>query len=520
MMYFFKEIHLSDITSRQAAIVIIAICQVIFGIITLLCNETIFNNLLYSQLVVKEGTRTFQAWEHSPVPTYTSFYFFSMLNAEDYVKNNVKPIIEEKGPYVFREEQQKVNLVWHEDSTISYNRRKFWYFEPEKSVGPLSDSVVTLNLPMVTAVNYARNNFMMEFGLSDMLATVEAQLFLNRTVGELLFDGYDDPILEIGASFDDEEGAMPVDKFAYFYKRNGTSWADGTTRMHTGEADIERFGDIITWNGKNTTQAYKGECSKIEGSADGLLTPGKLLHGDHFEIWAADVCRKLRFEKLGHTYRHGISVQKFSLSDLTFDNGTKCKENLCYDNNLPSGLQNVSNCKMNAPAFLSRPHFDKADRFYAKQFQIGVHPETEKHDSYFLIEPHTSIPLEVNLALQLNVKVEKSEGMEYIFQNLSTIYYPVLWFKASVELPGGVAGALKLLLNIPSIMVGASIVGVIMGLVGIGLVYRNVTRGESNLDKDSIDMNDNSRVMPFINYLNNIIRFKKINEKSINEDSQ
>ena len=40
-------------------------------------------------------------------------------------------------------------------------------------------------------------------------------------------------------------------------------------------------------------------------------------------------------------------------------------------------------------------------------------------------------------------------------------------------------------------MVGASIVGVIMGLVGIGLVYRNVTRGESNLDKDSIDMNDN-----------------------------
>ena len=43
-------------------------------------------------------------------------------------------------------------------------------------------------------------------------------MFLNRTVGELLFDGYDDPILEIGASFDDEEGAMPVDKFAYFYK--------------------------------------------------------------------------------------------------------------------------------------------------------------------------------------------------------------------------------------------------------------------------------------------------------------
>ena len=71
------------------------------------------------------------------------------------------------------------------------------------------------------------------------------------------------------------------------------------------------------------------------------------------------------------------------------------QDNKCYDNNLPTGVQNVSNCKMKAPAFLSRPHFDKADSYYARQFQIGVHPETEKHDSYFLIEPHTSVPLEV-----------------------------------------------------------------------------------------------------------------------------
>lgn len=118
----------------------------------------------------------------------------------------------------FREEQQKVNLVWHDDGTISYNRRKVWYFEPSMSVGPLTDSVVSLNLPMVTAVNYARRSFMMEFGLSDMLATIEAKLFLNRTVGELLFDGYDDPILEIGASFDDEERTLPIDKFGWFYK--------------------------------------------------------------------------------------------------------------------------------------------------------------------------------------------------------------------------------------------------------------------------------------------------------------
>ena len=72
------------------------------------------------------------------------------------------------------------------------------------------------------------------------------------------------------------------------------------------------------------------------------------------------------------------------------------KDNECYQNNLPTGVQNVSQCKMKAPAFLSRPHFEKADGYYAKQFQIGIHPETSQRDSYFLIEPHTSIPLEVS----------------------------------------------------------------------------------------------------------------------------
>ena len=56
---------------------------------------------------------------------------------------------------------------------------------------------------------------------------------------------------------------------------------------------------------------------------------------------------------------------------------------------------------MKAPAYLSRPHFDKADSYYARQFQVGIHPETEKHESYFLIEPHTSVPLEVtNLTIR------------------------------------------------------------------------------------------------------------------------
>ena len=60
-----------------------------------------------------------------------------------------------------RQEERKVNLVWHEDASISYNRQKRWYFEPDMSTGSLQDTVNTLNVPMVTAVDYARDDFIM-----------------------------------------------------------------------------------------------------------------------------------------------------------------------------------------------------------------------------------------------------------------------------------------------------------------------------------------------------------------------
>ena len=118
------------------------------------------------------------------------------------------------------------------------------------------------------------------------------------------------------------------------------------------------------------------------------------------------------------------------------------------------------------------------------------------------------------MALQLNVKIEKSEGMDYIFGNLSTIYYPVLWFDASVELPRGMVGAIHLLLNIPSIMVGASIIGVIMGLIGIVLVYRTITQGKSELHKPCVDQqnNKNNKVVEKLNYIRNIISFENKNK--------
>ena len=51
-----------------------------------------------------------------------------------------------------------------------------------------------------------------------------------------------------------------------YFQRNGTTWADGRLEMHTGEGDMGRLGRIETWQGRDRTDAFKGECGKVRGA--------------------------------------------------------------------------------------------------------------------------------------------------------------------------------------------------------------------------------------------------------------
>ena len=123
------------------------------------------------------------------------------------------------------------------------------------------------------------------------------------------------------------------------FQRNGTSWADGSLEMFTGEEDIARLGEVASWQGSDTTAAYDGECGRVRGSADGLFPPGAAHVSDTLQLFSTDLCRPLTLAKAGSGSLHGVSVAKYELSKENFANGTVCPSNSCYHNNLPSGVQ-------------------------------------------------------------------------------------------------------------------------------------------------------------------------------------
>ena len=109
--------------------------------------------------------------------------------------------------------------------------------------------------------------------------------------------------------------------------------------MFTGEDDIEKLGEIVSWNHENKTDAFTGECGKVRGSADGLFPPGIASITDTLSIYSTDLCRPIHFSKAGEHSMHGIPVTTFELDSSNFANTTVCPDNECYQNNIPNGVQ-------------------------------------------------------------------------------------------------------------------------------------------------------------------------------------
>ena len=128
--------------------------------------------------------------------------------------------------------------------------------------------------------------------------------------------------------------------------------------MQTGEGDIGSLGRIETWQSRDHTDAFEGECGKVrteehdvhskkdtnscvqvKGSADGLFPPGISHFSNSIQFYSTDLCRPLTFTKSGQESLHGISVTTFDLAANNFANTSVCPDNKCYNNNIPSGVQ-------------------------------------------------------------------------------------------------------------------------------------------------------------------------------------
>ncbi|KAG0419214.1 hypothetical protein HPB47_004270, partial [Ixodes persulcatus] len=339
-------------------------------------------------LILEPGNEVYAHWQEVPIPIYIKYYFFNVTNPNEVLEQTEKPRLEELGPYTFRETREKVNITWHPNGTVSYRQIKKYYLQSDMTRGSLDDQVVTLNMPMVSAAHTVRfDTEEFEFykeAVSEIFEAKESTFFVRRTMRELLFDGYDEPILTSAQSLGIE---VPSTKFGWLLDKNGTD--DGEYTIFTGSKGMHNYGEMDKYNGLSEMNAFHGYCNMINGTVGDMWPPLALENWDNVTLFIRDFCRSIRLSYLGDVETRGVKLRRYWGEGRLFDYAEKDNQCFCTGTCFPSGVLNISACQQGAPVAVSFPHFLYGDPSYQQAVE-GIAPDPKRHQMYLDIEPLAS----------------------------------------------------------------------------------------------------------------------------------
>uniref|UniRef100_A0A452TQF1 Scavenger receptor class B member 2 n=1 Tax=Ursus maritimus TaxID=29073 RepID=A0A452TQF1_URSMA len=378
--------------------------------------------VLVENIVLRNGSETFDSWRKPPLPVYAQFYFFNVTNPEEILRGEI-PRLEEVGPYTYRELRNKADIQFGDNgTTISAVSNKAYVFERNQSVGdPKVDLIRTLNIPAVTAMEWVQLHFLREL-IEALLKAYQQKLFVTHTVDELLW-GYKDEILSLISVFKPEISPY----FGLYYGKNGTN--DGDYVFLTGEDNYLNFSKIVEWNGKTSVYITFSDFESVQGlPAFRYKVPGEILAN-------------------------------------TSDNAGFC---VPKGNCLGSGVLNISVCKNGAPIIISFPHFYQADEKFVSAID-GMHPNKDYHETFVDINPLTGVILRAAKRFQINVYVKKLDDFAET-GNIRTMVFPVMYINESVLIDKETASRLKSVINTTSIITNIPYIVMALGVL-FGLIF-------------------------------------------------
>nr|XP_006626722.1 PREDICTED: lysosome membrane protein 2 [Lepisosteus oculatus] len=444
---------------------ILSIAVLITGIALVLAQvfQNALNSRIKREIVLRNGTDAFEAWQNPPPPVYMQFYFFNLTNPAEVLQGE-SPAVEQIGPYTYREFRPMENVHFLENSTkISALNPKTYVFVPEMSEGHREDDPIrTANIPALTVMEKFKTSSLISNIISSYMKSKNIGLFTTRTVHELLW-GYIDDLLSVIHKLRPEV----EESFGLFYKKNAT--ADGEYVILSGEENYKDFARIVEWNGQSSLQWWSTEtCNAINGTNAASFHP-LITKNETLQIFASDICRSLyvTFEK--EVYIKDLPALRFVVPKEVFANSTE-NEGFCVPpgNCLPAGLLNVSVCKQDAPIIVSSPHFYQAEEQFVHDIH-GMKPNKEEHETFMDINPLTGILLRAAKRIQVNVFVEKIDVFSQT-GNVKTVVLPVMYLNESVLIDDGSAGKVGSVLQQASVVINIPFIIIALGIL-LGIVF-------------------------------------------------
>lgn len=429
---------------------VLGIILLIVGGLTIAFYDESVDKVIFSHLVVEDGSEMYTNYKYPPVTPYMKVYFFNVTNPLEYL-NGDKPVLKEVGPYVYKQHWVRENVSLHSNGTMSGALKKTYFFDREKSSGPESDMVTIIDMPTVTAVWQVRNTpRFIQLIFSSMLEVLEKGPFATRNVSDFLW-GYEDELIKMARDIMPPENRLPTDYFGFFYGQNGTA-AKPLTQNAGSVDDMSHWMDVQRVDGKSHLDYWASDkCNKVHGSDGGGFPPG-INRRETLYLFNGGLCRALPLSYQKDVEAYGIKGYRFAPPSNVFDVPAKNPDNKCYCVGGPpcigGGVFNVTACKFGSPTVLSWPHFYQADQKYLDAV-IGLNPREEDHQFSLDVIPRTGLLLRASPRMQINVQLVDVPEIKPT-QGVRSMVFPVLWFQDGVpEMPEKTVDALRLSANLP-----------------------------------------------------------------------
>ncbi|KAL4609518.1 scavenger receptor class B member 1 isoform X1 [Arapaima gigas] len=451
-----------------------------FGTILVFVGPIIIDDQIVKNVEINPKNKiTYSMWKDIPVPFFMSVYFFNVLNPKEILQGE-KPMVEQRGPYVYREYRQKDNITFHPNNTVSYKEYRQYHFMRNMSVGNESDVVTIPNMLVLGAAVMMENMpYAVRLVMSATFKTFNEDAFLTKSVGELMW-GYDSELVEFLNKY--LPGMLPTTgKFGLFSEFNNSN--TGLFTVFTGHDDIRKVHKVDSWNGLKKVNYWRSEqCNMINGTA-GQMWPPFMTTESTLPFYSPDACRSMEliYQRSGVT--QGIPVFRYVAPKTLFANGTDYPPNEGFCPCRQSGILNVSSCRHKAPVFISHPHFYNADPILRK-FVIGLNPTEEEHDFFIDIHPETGVPMNVSIRLQLNLYMKKVADISQT-GSISEVVMPMIWFEEKGYIEGPVLTTFYInLVVLPTLMEYMQYIFIALGiLVILGAVILGLWEKRSSSER-------------------------------------
>lgn len=128
-------------------------------------------------LVLSNKSSAFEWWLDPPLKTYLKVHIFNYTNIPEYMNyNDNKLKVEDLGPFVYEEIVDKYNLKL-ENSTLTYNERRTFKFQPLLSKGLEIDIITVPNIPMMSVIKTVKSSMMKAFASNGIFSSTDSHIF-------------------------------------------------------------------------------------------------------------------------------------------------------------------------------------------------------------------------------------------------------------------------------------------------------------------------------------------------------